>query len=61
MEKENPMGSLPQDDTIDMQDAEDISTAILKKEDEHAEEELLKAQSAAFIKKSFLQWNGLDE
>ena len=55
------MDSLPQNDTIDMQDAEDVSTAILKKEDEHAEEELLKAQSAAFIKKSFLQWNGLDE
>lgn len=57
MEKENPMGQLPQDDTIDMRDAEDGSTTILT----HAEEELLKAQSAAFIKKSFLQWNGLDE
>ena len=57
MEKENPMDSLPQNDTIDMQDAKDSSTAILT----HAEEELLKAQSAAFIKRSFLQWNGLDE
>jgi hypothetical protein len=56
VEKENSM-----DDTIEMQDAKDSSTDILENEKEHAEEKLLKDQSAAFIKKSFLQWNGLGE